>query len=250
MLRQIQKNIYVFLAKHKVLYPLLSKILKKRGYLEEEFDKIIREYSNKNSNLFFIQIGANDGMKFDPTYLYVRKYRWKGILVEPVEYVFEKLKENYLGVKGLIFENVAIGNKDGFKKFYMLKKSEGENLPFWYDEIGSFLKENVLKQRDRIEDIDKRLITEKIKVLTLKSLLEKHNVHKIDFLQIDTEGYDYHILKQIPFDKIKPSMIIFEDRHLTKERKDYCQKLLIQNGYTIIRGLDCFAYLKEKLNEP
>jgi hypothetical protein len=41
-------------------------------------------------------------------------------------------------------------------------------------------------------------------------------------------------------------MIVYEDRHLSKEEKESCQNLLRNNGYTIIRGLDCFAYLKEK----
>jgi FkbM family methyltransferase len=246
MLKQIQKNVYMLLARHKFFYPLLFKILAKKNYLEVEFDKRIKDYQQKYKNIFFIQIGANDGMKFDPTYLYVRKYGWKGILVEPVNYVFKKLKKNYEGVRGLIFEDVAIGDKEGFKNFYMLKKSENEKLPLWYDEIGSFSKEHVLKHKNRIKDIDKRITTEKIKVLTLGSLFEKYHVNKIDFLQIDTEGYDQQILKQIPFNKLKPSMIVYEDRHLSKEEKESCQNLLRNNGYTIIRGLDCFAYLKEK----
>lgn len=225
----------------------MFKILAKKNYLEKDFDKVIRNYAIKHKDMFFIQIGANDGMKFDPTYLYVKKYKWKGILVEPVGYVFEKLKSNYRGVRDLIFEDVAIGDKDGFKNFYMLRKSEGENLPLWYDEIGSFSKEHVLKHGDRIKDINKRIIIQKIRILTLKSLLEKHKVSKIDFLQIDTEGYDQYILRQIPFNKIKPSMIVYEDRHLSKEEKEHCQKILVENGYTIIRRLDCFAYLKEEM---
>ncbi len=246
MLRQIQKKIYLSLAKYKLFYPVLFKILKRKNYLEDKFDKIIRDYADNHKDFFFIQIGANDGMKFDPTYLYVRKYGWKGILVEPVDYVFTKLKENYRSIGGLVFENVAIGNKNGFKNFYMLKKSEKENIPLWYDEIGSFSKSHVLKHRDRIKDIGERLIIAKIKVLTLKSLLEKHRISKIDFLQIDTEGYDQYILGQIPFDKLKPSMILYEDRHLSSGEKEKCQKLLTDKGYTLIRGLDCFAYLKDR----
>src|SRR3989344_626219 len=134
MLRQIQKKVYMSLAKHKIFYPLLFKILRKKCYLERDFDKIIKNFSNKHRNVFFIQIGANDGMKFDSTYLYVKKYNWRGILVEPVGYVFEKLKDNYRSVNGLIFENAAIGERDGFKNFYMLEKNEKESLPLWYDE--------------------------------------------------------------------------------------------------------------------
>ncbi len=248
MLRKLQKNIYMKLARHKVFYPLLFKILEKNGYLETEFDKRIRKYVAKNPSLFFVQIGANDGMKFDPTYLYVHKYKWRGILVEPVSYVFDKLKENYKDSDGLIFENVAIGDKEGYKNFYLLKKSDKENLPLWYDEIGSFDKRHILKHAHRIQDIEKHMITEKVAVVTLQALLKKHKVTKIDILQIDTEGYDYHVLKQIPFDKIKPSIIIFEDRHLTEKQKYLCQKLLADNGYITVRGIDCFAYLEEKIN--
>ncbi len=243
MLRDIQKNVYLFLAKYPLFYPILFKVLERKGYLEAPFNRIIRNYSIKHKPFFFIQIGANDGMKFDPTYLYVKKFGWNGLLVEPVDYVFEKLKNNYRGIKGLVFENIAIGDKDGFKNFYMLRKSEGENLPLWYDEIGSFLKEKVTKHKDRIPDLDERLITKKIRTLTLRSLFKKNNVSKIDFLQIDAEGYDYHILKQIPFHIIKPSMILFEVRHLSQTEKNRCRALLIKNGYTIVQGLDWFAYL-------
>ena len=93
--RQFQKYVYARLAKHKLFHPLLFKILKKKDYLDEKLDKIMIDYNKKHKDFFFVQIGANDGFKADPIYLYVRKYGWKGILVEPVSYIFEKLKENY-----------------------------------------------------------------------------------------------------------------------------------------------------------
>ena len=124
------------MAKHKIFYPLLFAILKRKGFLDASFDKIINEYSKKNKDFFFIQIGANDGLKADPIYLYVNKYHWNGILVEPVKYIFDNLRKNYQGVPNVLFENVAIGEKDGFKNFYRLKRMEGKNIPLWYDEIG------------------------------------------------------------------------------------------------------------------
>jgi len=244
--RQFQKYVYARLAKHKLFHPLLFKILKKKDYLDEKLDKIMIDYNKKHKDFFFVQIGANDGFKADPMYLYVRKYGWKGILVEPVSYIFEKLKENYKGIKNISFENVAIGDKDGYKNFFRLKKIEDRDAPLWYDEIGSFLKENVLKHKDKFPDLEKYLITEKIRCLTLNSLFNKYNLKKIDFLQIDTEGYDYYIVKQIPFDSIKPKMIRYEDRHLPLEQQKYCKNLLIKNGYTLIQITgDTFAYLKD-----
>ncbi len=247
MLRQIQKQGYMRLARHPLFYPLLFKILQKKSYLEKKFDSIIQYHAKREKNFFFIQIGANDGMKFDPTYLYVKKYGWKGILVEPVEYIFDKLKKNYRGVSGLQFERVAIGEKNGFKKFYHIQKSEGSNLPLWYDEIGSFYKTNLLRHTDRIPDIEKRIASEEVPVLTFETLLKKYDVSKIDFLQIDAEGHDYHILKQVPFERVKPAIILYEDRHLSEKQKKLCQQLLIKQGYTLVRGVDCLAYIKETI---
>ncbi len=236
---------YNFAAKHKIFYPILFKALIKYRYLDQEFHKIIIDYASKNKNFYILQVGANDGMKFDPAYLYVKKYKWKGTLVEPVKHVFEKLKDNYRGVKNLDFENVAIGEEDGYKDFYSLKKTN-ENLPFWYDEIGSFDKNHLLKHKNRINDIEKRIVLDKIKVMTLKSLINKNKISKIDLLQIDAEGYDYQIIKNIPFEIIKPAMIIYEERHLSNLEKESSKNLLKKQGYSIVQGLDVLALLKKK----
>ena len=138
--RKVQLLMYSFLAKHRIFHGLLFKILKSKDYLDENFDEKIRDYSKRNKDFLFIQIGANDGFKADPIYLYVRKYGWKGILVEPVSYIFEKLKKNYKGIPNISFENVAIDNKNGHKNFYRLKQMDNKNHPLWCDEIGSFLR--------------------------------------------------------------------------------------------------------------
>lgn len=234
------------LAKRRLFYPLLFAILKKKNYLDRKFDGLVTAYSRRHKDFFFVQIGANDGIKADPIYLYTNKYKWNGLLVEPVRYLFDKLKANYKDTPNLAFENAAISEKDGFRDFYRLKRMDGNNAPLWHDEIGSFLKETVLKHKDKIKDFDKYLITDKVRCLSLKSLFKRHNVKKIDLLQIDTEGYDYNILKQIPFNKIKPSIINYEDRHLSQQQKEYCEKLLKKQGYTLIRLLDNVAYLKER----
>ena len=45
--------------------------------------------------------------------------------------------------------------------------------------------------------------------------MKKHNVNDISFILIDTEGYDYEIIKLIDFEKYKPSILIFEHKHLS-----------------------------------
>jgi FkbM family methyltransferase len=242
MFKRILKEGYYLVAKYPLLYPFLFKVLENKKYLELTFHKMIQERAEKKG-FFFIQIGANDGKKFDPMYLYVKKYHWAGILIEPVDYVFNKLKENYKGIKDISFENVAIGEKNGTSIFYTLRKEDNKDLPLWYDEIGSFFKANLLKHRDRIKELDKKIVEQEVVVSTLKSVCVKNKVTNVDLLVIDTEGYDYHIIKQLPLLSFKPQMIIFETRHLTQIEKKKCGSILKKLNYRIIEGLDTLAYL-------
>jgi len=50
---------------------------------------------------------------------------------------------------------------------------------------------------------------------------------------IDAEGYDFEIIKTIPFEKIKPGVIIFEHTLLDNTVKTECSEYLIKTGYRL-----------------
>ncbi len=205
--------------------------------------QILKYVSLKTRDFFFIQVGANDGKTGDPIYKYIRKYDWKGILIEPVPYLFQRLKLNYQDRSGLVFENVAISDEDSFKTFYRIKENHDLGHLVWYDQIGSFNKEVVLKHRWRVRNFDKNLIEEKVPTVAFKTLLVKHRVEKIDLLHIDTEGYDFEIIKLAIAENVKPRMIFYEHYHLTSQDKINCEKLLRQNGYEVLEMLkNSFAF--------
>ena len=196
-------------------------------------DRIIRKRI-KRKDFFFIQIGSNDGVTKDPIHKYIIKYNWKGILIEPVKYIFENLVKNYKNQKNLYFENIAISNKNEIKNFYRLKKTNEKEIPFWYDQIGSFHLGIILKHEKNIPNIQKRIIKEAIECKTFNELIKKYNISEINLLHIDTEGPDFEILKTINFDKIKPEMIYFEYKHLNKEDRKNSLRLLKNHGYFIL----------------
>jgi len=53
----------------------------------------------------------------------------------------------------------------------------------------------------------------------------------IDLLHIDTEGYDYEILKQFDFVRNQPGMVIFEHSHLSDADYSSATAMLISFGY-------------------
>lgn len=82
--------------------------------------EILESFSKATKQVNFIQIGCCDGVTGDPLHDLILKNQWSGILIEPVQYLFERLKANYQECNNLIFCNVAISNEDGFRDLWYL----------------------------------------------------------------------------------------------------------------------------------
>ena len=135
--------------------------------------------------------------------------------------------------------------------FYRLRETK-DKLPFWYDELGSFREEVVLKHKRSIPDIEDRLVVEKVNCVTLLALMRKHGVRYVDLLQMDLEGYDAHIIKSIDFGVFKPEMIRYENKHLIPSENEACVCLLKHNGYAIMKHDEgnTLAYLPFRCRKP
>ncbi len=186
---------------------------------------------------FFIQIGANDGAYRDPIHKYVKKYKWPGILVEPVPAYFKALRQNYVGNDQLIFENAAIGDIDGSRKLYRVN-DQAKLIARWYRGIASFNKAHLIRHRFAFANIEKNIIEEDVKCLTLASLMKKHKVKKVDLLVMDVEGYEFNIIQQIQALSVKPLVIIFEHRHMPFQQLEVCDGSLKQLGYEVTYSID------------
>ena len=53
----------------------------------------LKKYFDEKKINSLIQIGANDGLRFDDLNYYIKKYKIKSILVEPIEEYFINLKK-------------------------------------------------------------------------------------------------------------------------------------------------------------
>lgn len=176
-------------------------------------------------DFFFIQVGSNDGVVHDPLYRYVLRNRWKGILIEPVKYYFDLLKKNYANSSQLIFENIAISECDGYREFFRIREGL-DFLPRWTKGLGSFNRDVLMKHRWLIPNIQQYIVREQVECLSFASLLARHAVGKIDLIMIDTEGYDFEIIKQIDFNRFQPRVIIYEHKHISRRERRNCEKCL------------------------
>ena len=207
--------------------------------------RLLEAFAASYPKAFFVEIGSNDGDQHDHLRPLILSRPWRGIMVEPVPYVFERLQRNYAELDRIVLENAAIGPRDGELPFFHLRRAgsaERARLPDWYDGIGSLSSAVVLSHRDQIPDIDGRLVRTLVPSLTFESLCRRHSVDRLDLLLVDAEGYDWEILRGIDLANRRPRVIIYEHYHLSGEARRDCRAHLDQLGYeTMEEGFDTFC---------
>jgi len=211
-----------------------------RGTLDEFTDI----FSRRKKDITLVQVGANDGINNDPVHKFIKRDKWKGILLEPQRYVFEEyLKPLYRKTKGIIPLNAALDKEDGFKPIYKISISNSR----WATGLTSFNREvleravrsgyiarQAKKEGCRMPENESDCISEEmVECIKTSSLMEKFGLKKIDWLQIDTEGYDFEIIKMFNPTLYKPEVIVYENLHLNDEDRLKCKKYLEECGYRI-----------------
>ncbi len=174
-----------------------------------EQDIILQYFGNRKG--FFLDIGANDGITLSNTYA-LQLQEWKGVLIEPSEEAFNRIKAS----NGVQKFNVAIGTEDGHCTFHEM----GNHLNAGDVSLLSTIKKTELKRWPGVEF--KERMTE---VWTYKTLLKHSPLKFFDFISIDAEGVDYEILEQI--DLKYTDMVCIEHNSnpdLFQLIKDYCNK--------------------------
>lgn len=223
---------------------------------EGSLSEFLSQYSlSKKGEFTVIQIGANDGITNDPIHKFIKRDRWKGVLLEPQPYVFNTfLKRIYQKNEGLHPVCAAIGRKDGKQKLYKIGFSDMR----WATGLASFSKEKIEELFENgiveknckkfgiqiPEDPSERISYELVNVLSPKTLRDTYGIRKIDLLQIDAEGFDLEVIAIFDIPTSKPGAIIFENVNHSPEELETCYQMLRGQGYCLkVIGRDTLAML-------
>ncbi len=202
-------------------------------------NKILTSLFNDKLVNSIVQIGSNDGIRFDNLNYFIKNHNPFAIFVEPILSNFKNLKKNYSDKENFIFENSAISVNNEIKELFKVKES---NLHL-YDEhvigITSFNFNHLIKHGVKRNHITKEVVNS----ISIKELLIKHSIKKFDLLYVDTEGYDADII--IDFFKnsqIRP-MILFEYIHTKNQTLKEALELLKEKKYSMFKveeNIFCF----------
>jgi FkbM family methyltransferase len=170
---------------------------------------VVSFFSNKRE-MFFIDIGANDGKRLSNTFLLETKYNWKGICSEPLPKAFKQLNK----CRSVHCDNHAVFSKTGLS----LEFSESNLLS------------GITQYIDRHKEV-KNCNQIIVKTITLQDLLEKYKAPNIiNYFSLDTEGTELEILKSVDFSKYIFLYINLEHNYIEPKRTEM-RTLLLNNGY-------------------
>ena len=196
-----------------ILFNLLKKskkVIYKDTYSQIGQDINVIKYYNGKKDGYFLDIGATNGIDINNTYLLEKKYKWKGICVEPQEKYWRDLNKN----RDCIKLNNLLYSKEGLE----LEFSEAGPLGGITSHIDKHLK---AKKENQV----------KLKTETLNNILEKYDAPEyIDYLSLDTEGSELEILKGIDLNKYKIGYLNIE-HNFVEPRRTEIKNYLENRGY-------------------
>jgi len=228
----------------------LLKFFNLRIYHLSHFEKKVenlawlRNPKRSNKKVKFIQIGANDGIRFDNLFFTVTDHKWSGLVIEPMKDYFERLKLNYRDNPEVTPLNLAIHPTKKFIQIYKVNRKKIHLYRHWVSGIASLDINHLIKHGVNPKDISE----EKVKCQKLMQVINYHSFYDVDLLQIDTEGFDAEIFKQLDFKKCNPSIIKLEWNHMSNTDKLIVKTILSNNGYKFKiekGGSDLTAWLKK-----
>ena len=159
--------------------------------LEVKIDELFKQKTNG----FFIELGANNGLFQSNTAFLERVRNWKGILIEPSLKGYNECKTNRPGSICLNYACVSSTYTDefvhgDFQHNHPMASVNGErcnpNTPVSLEQLC------------------------KVKANTLEKILDEHSCSAIDFLSLDTEGYELNILQGLNLNKYRPTYLLIE----------------------------------------
>lgn len=172
--------------------------------------------TNYKKNGYFVEFGATDGLTISNTYLLEKRHGWKGILAEPNPVWHDALTKNRM---------CHISKKCVYSE-------TGKEVEFLAadDPDISGIKEFALND-EHAENRNKGT-TIMVPTISLTDLLDEYKAPLVvDYLSIDTEGSEYHILEA--FFKTRKYTIqnITVEHNYINETREKIFNLLSKNGY-------------------
>src|SRR5262249_36713010 len=180
-----------------------------------QFDDVIcRHMFDHGQACNFIQVGAYDGVSSDPLRRFIERCGWRGVMLEPQPGPAAQLRQLYRDNPAIVVLEAAVDKERMVRTLYTI---ESNSLPKWVGGMASFDRGQILRQDYLIPGIEKLIRELAVECIPFSEVIETlTDETRLDLLQIDAEGADGRILSWFPFDRIKPAIVHWEIKNMTR----------------------------------
>jgi FkbM family methyltransferase len=180
---------------------------------------------------FFVEAGANDGIRQSNTFYLERRLGWKGLLIEPIPRLASHCRRNR---PNSIVEQCLLVGRD----------SAGTNHRMLDLDLMSIAVENARSTRS----VAKQLLLSKraqrihpkevlVRGETLSSLISQHQIRSIDLLSLDVEGAEFDVLSGIDMNYHAPRLILVESKEEQRLER------LLRSKYSLVEQFSAHDFL-------
>ena len=190
-------------------------------FYQKKFVNFLKKKNVHNLDVF-LDIGAHKGESIN---LFASNFNINSIYsFEPNPITFEilskninKLKNKYSNTR-IILENLALGSKN--QKIFMKQISESSSSTIRDLNTNSkyFKKKFFFLKNSKNQNLFKEI---EVNQILLSEYIEKNNIQNIDFIKIDTEGYELEVLKGSKNILHKTMYVLFEHHYDDMIVKNY-----------------------------
>ena len=178
------------------------------SYSENHEDIILAGFFDKNIRGFYVDVGANHPEDKSITKLFY-DMGWHGINIEPIPRLYKLFEKQRFRDINL---NIGVSDQPGILTFRDYINN---------DKISSFIiNKNYNNQKYK---------NYSVQVKPLKQIFIENNVRKINFLNIDVEGYEYEVLSGNNWSIYRPQVICIDSTDIIKNWKS----ILLNNSYIL-----------------
>lgn len=173
----------------------------------------------------YVDVGAHHPLRFSNTYrLFLDG--WKGINIDPLPECMKAFKNARPNDVNL---NVACGETSGELEYYSFEEPAYNTLDV--EQAQDYLKRRVSPLKEKI----------KVPVLPLKNIFDKYlpQGQTINFMNLDVENYEIHVLKGNDWERYRPEVMIVEcfvggRENLMDIYQDEKIKFMLERDYRVV----------------
>lgn len=180
----------------------------------EEVEIVHAVFAQERARGVMIDVGAHHGMSLGP----FAAMGWRIVAFEPDDANRRHLVRDFGHSPDVSIDPRAVAER------------EAEGLAFYSSDVSTGISGLSAFHESHVQ-------SQTVKATTIASVVNEFSLDRIDFLKIDTEGYDLFVLKGIDWNSVAPEVIVCEFEDRKTEPLGYTlldmHRFLVERGYEV-----------------